>query len=195
MKKLVALLLTFLLVLTGCKSVEVTKVKDDIKTDSVRFHNEYTEVSEDNLFEYATYDNVIDTIKKDTGIIYFGFPSCDLCGKVTPILNDTAKEKSVKEILYYNFKDIRNNKTKEYNELVELLSDYLKEDDEGNKRLSAPTIVFVNKGNIVGVYIGSITSPEEIITEEEKNTLKETFLSLIDKMMAEEITTTDISEE
>ena len=36
-----ALLLTFLLVLTGCQMVEVTKVEDDIETDAIRFSKEY----------------------------------------------------------------------------------------------------------------------------------------------------------
>ena len=65
MKKLVALLLTFLLVLTGCNTVEVTKVKDDNDTDAIKFHDEYSNVEKDNIYEYSTYDNVIDTIKKE----------------------------------------------------------------------------------------------------------------------------------
>ena len=44
MKKLVALLLTFLILLTGCSTVEITKVEDDIKTDSIRFYREYKKV-------------------------------------------------------------------------------------------------------------------------------------------------------
>lgn len=189
MKKLVALVLTFLLILTGCNTVEVTKVKDDIKTDSVRFHSDYDTMSKENLYEYATYDNVMDTLNKGTGIIYLGFPTCTLCKEVVPILNDVAKEKNVKSILYYNFKDIRDNNTEEYQALAKLLSDYIKLDDEGNKRISAPTIVFVNKGNIVGVYVGIINSDsEEIMTDEEKNNLKQNFKSLIDKMLVEQTT-------
>lgn len=189
MKKLVALVLTFLLILTGCNTVEVTKVKDDIKTDSVRFHSDYDTMSKENLYEYATYDNVMDTLNKGTGIIYLGFPTCTLCKEVVPILNDVAKEKNVKSILYYNFKDIRDNNTEEYQALAKLLSDYIKLDDEGNKRISAPTIVFVNKGNIVGVYVGIINSDsEEIMTDEEKNNLKQNFKSLIDKMFVEQTT-------
>ncbi len=190
MKKLVAVLLTFLLVLTGCNSVEVTKVKDDIKTDGIRFHEEYEMVDKNNLYDYATYDNVIETIKSDTGIIYLGFPTCALCKEVVPILNDVAKEKNIKSILYYNFKDIRDNNTLEYKELSEILSEYIKVDDEGNKRITAPTVIFVNKGNIVGVYIGVISSDlEELITEEEKNSLKSNFSSLIDKMLIEQTST------
>lgn len=190
MKKLVAVVLTFLLILTGCDTIEVTKVEDDISTDSIRFKDEYSEVKKDNIYEYATYNNVIDTINDGTGIIYLGFPTCSLCKEIVPVLDEVAKDKNVESILYYNFKDIRDNNTTEYQELANLLSDYIASDDEGNKRISAPTIIFVNKGNIVGVYIGTINSDsEEIITDEQKNTLKNNFSSLINKMLIEETTT------
>lgn len=191
MKKLVALLLTFLIVLAGCKSPKITKVDDDIKTDSIRFKNEYDMVSKDNLYEYATYLNVTDMLDKGTGIIYFGFPTCTLCKEVVPILDNAAKEKKVKTILYYNFKEIRKNNTVEYQKLAGILSDYIKEDEEGNKKIEAPTVVFVNKGRIVGVYIGVIdSSKEEVISNEEKENLKNNFMSLIDKMLIDDISTT-----
>ena len=153
-------------------------------------------VSEDNLYEYATYLNVTDMLDKETGIIYFGFPTCTLCKEVVPILDSAAKEKKVKTILYYNFKEIRENNTAEYQKLAGILSDYIKEDEEGNKKIEAPTVVFVNKGRIVGVYIGVIdSSKEEVISKEEKENLKNNFMSLIDKMLIDDISTTKISEE
>lgn len=190
MKKLVAIILTFLLILTGCSEVKVTKVNDEVKTDSIRFSEEYKKVSNNNVYKYTTYLNVMKTIKKETGIVYLGFPSCSLCQEITPILNDVAKEKKLKNILYYNFKDIRANNTKEYQDLVEILDEYVKSDEEGVKRIIAPTILFINNGKIVGVYIGTIHSDsEELITKEEKEKLKNNFSSLIDKMYIEESTT------
>ena len=190
MKKLVALVLTFLLILTGCSTVSVTKVKDDTKTDAIRFSSEYSTVKKDNVYKYSTYSNVMDTLENKTGIIYLGFPSCALCKEITPILNEVAKEKDIKEVLYYNFKDMRDNNTTEYQELADKLSDYIKTDDEGNKRIQAPTVIFINKGNIVAVYIDTINfDSEEIMTDEEKNTLKQNFESLVDKMITFETTT------
>lgn len=187
MKKLVALLLTFLIVLSGCKSVKITKVEDDIKTDNIRFKDEYKTVNKDNLYEYATYTNIIDILDSKTGIIYLGFPTCTLCKEVVPILNDAAKEKNIDRILYYNFKDIRDNNTYEYQKLASILEDYIKSDEEGNKRITAPTVLFVNKARIVGVYLGTINSDsEEILTDLDKENLKNNFLSLIDKMLIDE---------
>lgn len=171
----------------GCDMVEVTKVEDDIQTDSIRFSKEYKLDDDENIYKYETYDNVMDTLKKETGIIYLGFPSCSLCKEVIPLLNEVAKEKNIEEILYYNFKDIRENNTEEYKELSNVLSNYIKEDDEGNKRIEAPTIIFVNKGNILGVYVGNLPSnTEELISLEDKEKLKQNFSSLIDKMFIDE---------
>ena len=84
-----------------------------------------------------------------------------------------------------------NNNNTEYQELADKLSDYIKtDDDDGNKRIQAPTVIFVNKGNVVAVYIDTINSDsEEIMTDEEKNTLKQNFESLVDKMITFETTT------
>ena len=84
-----------------------------------------------------------------------------------------------------------NNNNTEYQELADKLSDYIKtDDDDGNKRIQAPTVIFVNKGNVVAVYIDTINSDsEEIMTDEEKNTIKQNFESLVDKMITFETTT------
>ena len=193
MKKLVAVILTFLLVLTGCSKVKVTKIQDDVKTDGIRFSEEYKTLSSDNIYEYSTYDNIIDVLKSDTAVIYLGFKECALCKEIVPILNDVCKEKKVKNILYYNFKEIRNNNTKEYQNLVSILNDYIKTDEEGLKRITAPTIIFVNKGEIRGIYIGSLSpDQEEILSNEQKESLKNSFDSLINKMYSIETTTSVI---
>ena len=185
MKKLVAIILTFLFVFVGCKKVEVKKIEvkkieDNITVDAIRFKEEYEKVSEDNIYKYETYDNIIDVLKDGTGIIYFGFPSCKSCGDILPVLNDVAKENKIGEILYYNFKIIRRNNTKEYQDIIELLSDYLNEDDEGNKKLTAPTIVFVKNGEILNVYTANTVIENDVDTY---------FSRVIDEYMRYEPTT------
>lgn len=182
MKKLVALLLTFLLVLTGCK---VTKIEEEKTTDALKFNSEYPLVEENNIYKYATFDNIVDIIKGGSGIIYLGFPTCPWCKEATPVLNEVAKEKNVKEIFYFNHRDIRNNNTDEYQELVELLSNFLTEDEEGNKRIYAPTVIFVQNGNIKGINEGTVEghdAHERTMTEEEKSKLKQIYSDLIDQV-------------
>ena len=149
MKKLVAIVLTFLLILTGCSTIKVTKIDDDIKTDNLKFKKEYTEVKENNIYEYTTYDNVMDLIENGSGIIYFGYPDCTLCNDVVPILNDVAEEKEVSTIMYYNFKEIKDNNTNEYIKLVDILKNYIELEE-----ITAPTIIFVGKNKETNVYSG-----------------------------------------
>lgn len=192
MKKLVALVLTFLFLLTGCSKVEVTKIEDDIKTDAIRFYEDYKKVGKKNIYEYETFDNILDIMNNKSGIIYLGFPSCALCKEITPILNEAAKEKNISKISYYDFKNIRDNYTFEYEKIIKKLSTFLDEDDEGNKRLTAPSVIFVNEGEIVGYYKGVLgSSSEELLTIEEKQKLKEEFLNFIDKVLEEKQTTKD----
>ncbi len=186
MKKLVAVLLTFFLFLTGCT---VEKIEDDIETDGIKFSKEYPVVSEDNLYEYTNYQNVYDLIENGTGVVYLGFPECDSCDVVVDVLNEVAKEKEVEKIYYYDFKEIKENNTDEYKELVKLLSDYINQDDNGEKIITAPTVIFINEGTIVGVYTNTINSDEKkIITDEEKEKVKSNFSSMIDNVLKEETT-------
>lgn len=179
MKKLV-IILTFLLILAGCSTIKVEKVDDDNNTDAIRFNKEYKLNDKNNVYKYATYDNAIDMLKKESGIIYLGFPSCTLCKEIVSVLNESAKENNINSILYYNFKDIRDNNTDEYVKLKELISEYITLEEY--EKIKAPTVIFINNGDIVGIYVGSILPDrEEIITEEEKSSLKQNFKELINK--------------
>ena len=188
MKKLVAMVLTFLLILTGCSTVKVTKIKDDIKTDNLKFKSEYTKVEEDNLYEYTTYDNIIDTINSGTGIIYFGYPDCNLCKSIVPILNDAAIEKDIKTIMYYNFKEIKDNNTNEYQKLLKILSENI--DDEVTD-IKAPTILFVKDGKISDIYSSDLNIDE--LTDENISELHIKFNELIEKLLEEKESSEEVT--
>lgn len=166
----------------GCNVVEVTKLEDDTQSDSIRFSKEYPEVSYENPFKYATYENVVDIIQNGTGIIYLGYPSCIYCDEVAQTLNEVAKEKKIKEIFYYNFRDIKTNNTKEYKKLVDLLSENLNSEDN---QIVSPSLVFVVNGKIKGIHsktVDSHNARERKMTEEEKNSLKQIYSDYIDQV-------------
>lgn len=189
-----ALLLTFLLIITGCNEVKVEKIKDDIKTDSIRFYEDYKSVSKDNIYEYATYYNILNSINNKTEIIYLGFPTSPWCKELVPILNEVAKENNIKRILYYNFKEIRASNAKEYQELVALLNDYIKVYDDEEKQIYAPSVIFVKDGKIIKVHEGTLSSHNAIerkMTEEEITELKNILFSYIKLMNETENTEKD----
>ena len=119
------------------------------ETDAEKFASEYS-IDNDNVFVYKTLEEINKILKNGTGIVYLGFPECPWCKGYVPYLNEVAKKAKLDKIYYFNILKDRKNNTDDYKKTVELLKDYLKYDDEGNKRIYVPAVIAVNKGKIVG---------------------------------------------
>jgi thiol-disulfide isomerase/thioredoxin len=182
MKKLLGIVLGVLL-LTGCS---VSQIKD-LDNDGKHFSEDYSniKVDENNPMVYKTPEQIIDIIKKGTGIIYFGFPDCPWCQNAVPVLIDIAKEMDIDQIYYLDPKEIRVNDTDSYKEIVKLLGDNLTADENGNKRLYVPDVYFVSGGKIVGHHFKTVdtqTNPSENpLTEVQKTELRDIYKKLIEK--------------
>lgn len=124
-------------------------VANDKETDAEKFASEYS-IDNDNVFVYRTLEEINKILKNGTGIVYLGFPECPWCKGYVPYLNEVAKKAKLDKIYYFNILKDRKNNTDNYKKTVELLKDYLKYDDEGNKRIYVPAVIAVNKGKIVG---------------------------------------------
>ena len=152
-------------------------------TDAEKFAEEYPSMPNDNVFTYATVDEIIDVLDGGSGIVYLGFPECQWCNAYVPYLNDVAKSVGVNEILYYNIREDRSNNSENYQKIVELLDGYLTDDEEGNPRIYVPAVIFVNNGTIVGfddetsLDTGGFTNPDDYWTEEEVSDLKSRLTS------------------
>lgn len=149
-----------------------------ILTDAEKFAKEYTSVDKNNVFVYRTDEQIIKILKDGTGIVYLGFPECPWCQKYVSILNEVAKENNITKIYYFNILEDRKLETPEYKEMVSLLKNYLDTDDEGNKRIFVPEIVFVQNGEIIAhnnetaKIMNSTETPESYWTEEKITSLK-----------------------
>ncbi len=119
-------------------------------TDASKFKEEYSNVSEDNVFVYRTEKEIIDILKHGTGIVYLGFPECPWCQAYVSYLDEVAKETKIEKIYYLNILEIRKNNTKEYQEIVSLLDNYLSYDEEGKKRIYVPAVIALKEGEIIG---------------------------------------------
>lgn len=119
------------------------------ETDAEKFAREYS-IDNDNVFVYRTLEEINKILKNGTGIVYLGFPECPWCKGYVPYLNEVAKKAKLDKIYYFNILKDRKNNTDNYKKTVELLKDYLKYDNEGNKRIYVPAVIAVNKGKIVG---------------------------------------------
>lgn len=200
MKRFINVLLVFalLLIIVGCgtKTTDAerfkleyeslngtTRLKDGKKIKSIS-------ISKNNPMKYASYDEVLDVIKKGTGIIYLGFPDCPWCRSALPVLLESAKDYKIDTIYYINMEnerdyyEVKDGKvvyqkdengnlikgTKGYFKLLKALDkeldEYIVKDDKGKeykvgeKRIYVPLIVFVNNGNIIGTHTSTVDTQE-----------------------------------
>ena len=158
-------------------------------TDASKFKEEYSRVSEDNVFVYRTDKEIIDILKHGTGIVYLGFPECPWCQAYVSYLDEVAKETKIEKIYYLNILKIRKNNTREYQEIVSLLDNYLSYDEEGKKRIYVPAIVAVKEGKIIGFDdetshdTKGYETPEEYWKNEDLDGLK----AKLEKMFSETV--------
>ena len=176
----------YLLVKENKKANNDTNDKPEI-TDASKFADEYTELTDDNVFVYASVDEIIDTLENGNGVVYLGFPECQWCQRYVVYLNDVAKKNNVDKILYYNIREDRNDNSENYLKIVDLLKDYLQDDEDGNPRIYVPAIIFMNDGKIVGfddetsLDTKGCSNADEYWTKDEIKDLKERLNEYIEK--------------
>lgn len=173
-----------------------TVVFDDLKYSNL-------EISENNPIKYSDYDELLDVIENESGIIYLGFPECPWCRSALPILFEVAKDNDINTIYYLNIKNDRDSYIVEDGKLVyELdangkekkgakgyfklmdaldkhLTDYIvsfedKEYDTKEKRIYAPTVVFVREGKVLGLHVSTVESQKsgfDKMTDKQKDEL------------------------
>lgn len=179
---LISLLLVVVFI-AGCFGVyKLVNNKDKVDekiSDATKFKEEYSKVDDDNLFVYRSIKEIIKILENGTGIVYLGFPECPWCQAYVPYLNEVAVKNEITKIYYYNILNDRKEETEEYKKILELLQDYVEYDNEGNKRIYAPTVIFVSNGKIVGMDSETAKdtkgykNPEEYWTDKRVKTLKE----------------------
>ena len=172
------------------------------------------EIPEDNPFIYANYDKLLEIINNGTGIIYLGFPRCPWCRNALPVLLDVAKDNEVETIYYMNILNERdsyvveddklvyatdedgNEKkgTEGYFDLLEALDEHLteytisydgKKYKTGEKRIYAPSIIFVRDGEVLGVHVSTVESqdnPKEGLTDEQYDELYDIYDNYINEV-------------
>lgn len=158
--------------------------KKDKMSDAERFAKEY-DFTVNNVFVYRNLDEINKILENGTGVVYLGFPECPWCKGYIPYLNEVAINEHLDKIYYFNILNDRKNNTSGYKKTVELLNDYLKYDNEGNKRIYVPAVIAVNNGKIVGFDDESsldtkgYKTPEEYWKNEDLDGLKKRLSDMI----------------
>ena len=158
--------------------------KKDKMSDAERFAKEY-DFTVNNVFVYRNLDEINKILENGTGVVYLGFPECPWCNGYIPYLNEVAINEHLDKIYYFNILNDRKNNTSGYKKTVQLLNDYLKYDNEGNKRIYVPAVIAVNNGKIVGFDDESsldtkgYETPEEYWKNEDLDGLKKRLSDMI----------------
>lgn len=167
-----------------------------LRSDEMKFKDEYT------LYNFAIYSNdkklevdiplknnvkylkgnqVLETIKKETGLFYFGYNSCPWCRNIVETLVEVAIENDL-TIYYINTKDLND---KDLKNIISYLKEYLRKEETNKERLYVPDVYFVKNGNIINHHIGSIDSqknPFNKLKGKERASLKKIYLDFIKEM-------------
>ena len=186
MKNKLLLIISIVLIslLFGC-----TKENPKDETDAEKFAKEYTKITSYNYFVYKNDEEIIKILEHGTGIVFIGFPECPWCQAYAPILNEVADIEGLEKIYYYNILEDRKNNTETYKKIVSLLSDYLRYDEEGNKRIYVPAVIAVKEGKIVGFDdetsydTKGLDNPEEYWTNEEIVDLKDKLTTMVNEVI------------
>lgn len=174
-------------------------------TDEVKFKDEYSteiknnsgktlpavNIPDDNNIVYLNDGNLIDTLKSEKGIVYFGFNRCPWCRRMLPYMFQAMENQNINKIYYYDFYDIResyiSDKNSEggklYAELISIIGDKLTENIDGTdtKRLGAPNVFAFNRGKILGNHEGVLEDYDDYekeLTKEQEKELVNAFEKL-----------------
>lgn len=160
--------------------ISKTDFNKNITTDTEKFASLYDLVTKDNLYKFASAGDVYDIVEGKSGVILMGFPTNKWTNYYAYFLNDVAMEIEVKEILYYDFLQDREESNGTYSMLVNKLNTYVRVDDEGNLDIKAPTVLIVKNGVVIGYFddtsiMRGIIKPEDYYTDYQINLTKEGF--------------------
>ena len=158
--------------------------------------------------KYASTDETLSLLKNGTGIIYFGFASCPWCRTALPIFLKAIFNSNIDEVLYVDIEQMRSKivvrdgqpfmqkkGTSEYYQLLKVLDKNLAEYtgldenkqviDFGEKRILAPTFVFVIEGKVIGVHVSTVESQKnayDSLTKEQEQELYDIYNGYISQI-------------
>ena len=169
MKKLLVIL-ALLLVMTGCSR----SVKYDVPEGPVADISGYEVESQ--RFHELDFRKLVSLITDGkTTIAYLGYVGCPWCMELVPELA-TMCESEDTDIWYLDVLSEENAAQDEEREkLMELIREHLPSDEDGQPMFKIPEIIYLQKGKILGIHVGTVNTHdagERKMTEKELNRLR-----------------------
>lgn len=159
-------------------------------------------IDSDNNVKYVSDDEILSLLENGTNVIYFGWAECNWCRTIVPVLLDVIKENEIDTLYYYDFKALRvayeNNNDEKKVEIYESILDIIGEDIDslfsldsprsGEKKILAPTVIFIKNGSYVGSHVKSVDShlkSSDELTSEQVEELESIYQKYIDQIKLE----------
>lgn len=179
--------LAFIAIIIGFIVIGTRDFGKKVVVDNEKFDQDYVNVNKENVFKYVNAVEVSSKLKKDA-IIFMGYPENIWSGYYANILNEAAKDSGIKEILYYDFYEDRENHNATYQSIVLNLSNYLITLDDGTQEIYAPTLVIVKDGKIIAfdnetAFIRGNLTPETYWTETKMNDKYSLFMAMFEEYL------------
>ena len=162
-------------------------------------------IPEDNPFIYKTSKEIVNIMHNEDCFILFGYATEPLMRNSIEVLIEALKERGITKVYYVDIEDIRDEyavswppeKTKDgsdaYYDILAFFSDNLERyyvlDEAGNRydtgvnRLYSPTFAAIKDNDVIAMHEKTVDTQEDVyreLTDEEKATLKEYYLEVID---------------
>lgn len=116
---------------------------DESLPDNEQFAEDFSLVSEDNVFKYVNATDALMVANGTKGIVLFGTQN-EWVNYYANIVNKVAKEVGIDTIYYYDFVSNRQDNNGTYEAIVESLSDYVTYNDYGTPEIYAPSLLVVS---------------------------------------------------
>lgn len=184
MKKIKILLIIFIAIVGAVLIYKYTYRQENANNDNLKVSAEYPLLDNNNIYVYRTADEIANIINNGTGVIFFCIKESEWCQYYVRYLNNVSSANGINQISYLNIKQDRHYNTSGYRKITEALKEYLPTDDEGNKKIFTPNVVFVKNGNIIGFdnetsNIFEDINPSEYWTDEKIDAFKMRITSYI----------------
>lgn len=121
---------------------------DESLPDNEQFAEDFSLVSEDNVFKYVNATDALMVANGTKGIVLFGTHN-EWVNYYANIVNKVAKEVGIDTIYYYDFVSNRQDNNGTYETIVERLSDYVTYNDYGTHEIYAPSLLVVSGDEVL----------------------------------------------
>ncbi len=121
---------------------------DESLPDNEQFAEDFSLVSEDNVFKYVNATDALMVANGTKGIVLFGTQN-EWVNYYANIVNKVAKEVGIDTIYYYDFVSNRQDNNGTYEAIVESLSDYVTYNDYGTPEIYAPSLLVVSGDEVL----------------------------------------------